>query len=112
MARFRPVFYALSEPKNVAFDTKIIKTNMRVLGIRIPILRKIAATLAIQAERVVAGLVVDCYELATLKGLMITKIKDKIKESKIGATIPQKLPTTLCGYSKRKRFCIPSPLIN
>ncbi len=76
MAQFRPVFYALHEPKNVAFDTKIINTHLRVLGIRIPVLRKIAKTLAIQAERVVKGLKVDCYELMTLKGLMITKLQD------------------------------------
>lgn len=116
MARFRPVFYALSEPKNVAFDTKIIKTNMRVLGIRIPILRKIAATLAIQAERVVAGLVVDCYELATLKGLMITKIKDK---EKVLAALRDFVPTIenwatcdlMCGdlkvIGKNKEFFLP-----
>ena len=76
MTRFRLVFYALREPKNVAFDTKIINTHLLVLGIRIPILRKIAKTLAIQADRVLKGLKVDCYELMTLKGLMITKLQD------------------------------------
>ena len=116
MARFRPIFYALSEPKNVAFDTKIIKTQLRVLGIRIPILRKIAATLAIQAERVVAGLEVDCYELATLKGLMITKIKDK---DKVLAALRDFVPTIenwatcdlMCGDLKivgqNKAFFLP-----
>lgn len=76
---FRKVFYTLAKLQNVAFDSKIINTNMLVLGVRVPELRKIAATLAPQAEVVLDNLTIDCYELETLYGLMVTKLKEPEK---------------------------------
>lgn len=78
-AEFHKIFYSLAKPQNVAFDSKIINTPSKVLGIRVPELRKIANILTPQVELVLSNLKIDCYELATLYGLMITKLKEPEK---------------------------------
>ena len=87
---FRRNVLALREPKNVAFDEKILKTPKIVLGIRVPILRQIVASAKSQAEEIARNLRTDYYEFEMLKGLFIaqvgkgrTKIENSIAVDKV-----------------------------
>ncbi len=69
-------FRSLRCPENIAFDSKILNTPSEVLGIRIPVLRTIAKILKPQAKEIVLRLTPNCYEIFSLKGLLITEIDD------------------------------------
>lgn len=78
--KFLAGFYSLSCAKNIDFDSKILNTPSKVLGIRVPVLRKVAKALSEQVPQVLdCDIWQNCYELQTLQGLLIAKIKNPEK---------------------------------
>lgn len=67
---------SLSDEKYKKFNQKIIPTNLKILGVRIPILRKIAKQILNQnADKFIQEDKKGIYELIMLEGMVLSKQK-------------------------------------
>lgn len=70
--------YSLKDIKYKEFNDKIVNTKLTTIGIRIPLLRKIAKEISKSDYQKLFDYIKDTniYEVIFIKGLLITKIKD------------------------------------